>query len=279
MNTCGLQTVDSLKSTTQQSHRYVCDETLSPNGYYYELVSHELGLENFKVYSFGCFPSRFFIYLSNVNRLIEMPPKLISIRREETVPEEFLLPAGFLYWIIAAHTTLTHMSFYSFPMLPGRLFVFDAGLDRLIETAASSPLVESLLGDLREKVDGAGCAYSWPNNNKGNAVKSESCDSEKNVSYCSSSFSFQFETVHTNSTSKGGHTSYGSSTVYYRPSVSTTDGQFQSPNQPIHNKLTIADLTVYEPSSLDVSLPKPALLPQCSVPPCVYYNGMDSDPR
>ena len=84
-----IYTLDDLNSKTS-CFPTVCMETLSPNGYYYELVSSTLGLENFQVYTFSCLPDRFFLYQSSIKRLIEVPAKLIRLSGDESVPEEFL---------------------------------------------------------------------------------------------------------------------------------------------------------------------------------------------
>ena len=90
-----IYTLDDLNSKTS-CFPTVCTETLSPNGYYYELVSSTLGLENFQVYTFSCLPDRFFLYQSSIKHHIEVPAKLIRLSGDESVPEEFLTMEGFL---------------------------------------------------------------------------------------------------------------------------------------------------------------------------------------
>ena len=286
-------TLDAIQDSTAQSHvPSFSIETLSPHGYYYELVSCQLGLKNFNVYTFSSFPERFFLYLSTVDCLIEVPTELLHVGSEDMVPQEFLVPSGLLYQSIRTHTVLTHMSFYSFPVLPGRLFVFDVGLDRLIETRRSSPLAESLLGSFCH-----GTKSTQESHRGGSGRKCfRECTDYNSDLRPTSCFSLQFKLVkslqngkHVPSTLRSGTMQpvapKTSPAVRSKPMSSIEDTKHDSLAKidakkcSEHCEFSVADMTVYEPSSLNVPLLKPTLHSHCFTPPCVYYNGADDDPR
>ena len=196
-----IYTLDDLNSKTSRFPT-VCTETLSPNGYYYELVSSTLGLENFQVYTFSCLPDRFFLYQSSIKRLIEVPAKLIRLSGDESVPEEFLTMEGFLCRTVNLCTFLKHMTFYTFPVLPGRLFVFDGGLNRLLETHKNSPLCTSLLGNIESKLsnDQAGIDQLGLARSEQGVCTSERLDSEVKVRSLGH-YNFKFAAIQTDAAS------------------------------------------------------------------------------
>ena len=252
-----------------------CDETLSPNGYYYELVSSKLGLENFRVYMFKCFPHAPLLFVSKMNRLIEIPPGLINVNPAEMVPEEFLLHGGLLYWIIDLHTRLTHMNFYSLPILPGRLFVFDSGLDRLVEIEENSQLAVSLLGKVVE-----GCS-EWDigqeNSTRQTGYHISAPNNHRLETYYQKRSTHALPHSTIASDRRGSSTAYSDCTSYFPASDKACFLHHCSQLQK-YSKFSVADISVYEPLCLDVPLPIPSPQAHCSAPPCVY-SGMNDDPR
>ena len=279
----------------------VCAETLSPNGYYYDLVSTRLGLENFEVYTFSCIPNRFFLYQSRINRLTEVPAKLIHLRGDETVPEEFLASEGFLYQIINSHVLMEHMTFYIFPVLPGRLFVFDIGLNRLLETHANSGLCESLLGSIE-----SGRNHQPSSTHRG-LEQHGVCMSERymgdtaleaTVGCLRYSLKFEaFKGFQTKAVTKeisklrdNGNMVHDTwlSCCMDSPNTVTAEFSFEykddrcEDNTNIQDRCTkfsVADIKVYIPHSLCLPLGKPTPEPHCSAPPPCIYTGVNDDPR
>ena len=264
------------------------EETLHPGGYYYELAARTLGLENLKIYMFSCSPDRYFLYISKADCLNEVPSGLILLSSNDFVPEDILSPGGILYRIIDSHTNLAHMSFYSFPMLPGRLFVYDGGLNRLIETRMSSRFAISLLGEVESSPKVPSQAAT-----EGHKMPSKlSCREQDPTVHCSTAgtLNFKFETTeglyHYTSPTVESHTSSPLATVR-RTICNGTMTVCDSPNAASrsavascgqHNKFSVADVVVYEPSSLTIPLPRTTSESQCLAPPCVY-SGRNDDPR
>ena len=267
------------------------EDTLNPGGYYYELAARTVGLENLKIYTFSCSPDQYFLYMSSADRLNEVPSNLILLHRDDFVPEDFLSPGGILYQIIDSHTNLAHMSFYSFPMLPGRLFVYDGGLNRLIETQMSSRFVMSLLGEVESnpKIPQADTeVHSIPS-------KLSFREQDPTVS-CSAAgtLNFKFETTeglyHTSppvdSRTKCLQTSPSLATAHhtiYSGTMTACDSPNAASRSHIascgrHHKFSVADMVVYEPSSLTIPLPRATSESQCLTPPCVY-SGRNDDPE
>ena len=290
-----IYTLDDLNSKTS-CFPTVCTETLSPNGYYYELVSSTLGLENFQVYTFTCLPDRFFLYQSSIECLIEVPAKLIHLRGDEGVPEEFLAMEGFLCRIVNLCAFLKHMTFYTFPVLPGRLFVFDGGLNRLLETHTNSPLCTSLLGSIESElsneqagIDQLGLEIS----EQGVCTSERLPDSVSEVKVRSlGHYNFKFAAIQgfqTNATAMEEKLMKCSNNAAYShkpdsPTVEPAAGCRTNRNGSNSNfqhtctTFSFADIKVYKPHSLCVPLEKPTPEPHCSAPPCVY-TGVNDDPR
>lgn len=270
----------------------VCTETLSPNGYYYELVSSTLGLENFQVYTFSCLPDRFFLYQSSIKRLIEVPAKLIHLSGDESVPEEFLTMEGFLCRTVNSCTFLKHMTFYTFPVLPGRLFVFDGGLNRLLETHKNSPLCTSLLGNIESELsnDQAGIDQLGLERSEQGVYTSERLVSDVKVRSLGH-YNFKFAAIQgfqTDAASMEEKLMKCSNNAAYshKPDSPTVEaspaaGYRTNSNSNFQHKcirFSFADIKVYKPRSLCVPLEKPTPEPHCSAPPCIY-TGVNDDPR
>ena len=273
-----IYTLDDLNSKTS-CFPTVCMETLSPNGYYYELVSSTLGLENFQVYTFSCLPGRFFLYQSSIKCLIEVPAKLIHLRGDESVPEEFLTMEGFLCRTVNSCTFLKHMTFYTFPVLPGRLFVFDGGLNRLLETHTNSTLCTSLLGSVESELSNEQAGIVQQISEQG-VCTSERLDSEVKVRSLGH-YNFKFAAIQgfqTNATSMEEKLMKCSNNAAYSHKHGSNSNSRNGSNSNFQHKCTFADIKVYKPHSLCVPLEKPTPEPHCSAPPCVY-TGVNDDPR
>lgn len=296
MNICSL---NDFKSVPVTPFPAICAQTLSPNGYYYDLVSSRLGLENFEVYTFSCIPNRFFLYQSRINCLTEVPAKLIHLRGDETVPEEFLATEGFLYEIINSHVVMEHMTFYIFPVLPGRMFVFDSGLNRLLETHINSDLSESLLGsiDIKRNNQHPGTHHGLEQNGVCMSMV-DTAALEAKVGCLGYNLKFEalkgFQTkaiteeiTKRRGNSRNGHNTWlrcskdnkHSSTDKF--SFDYRDGRSEdnTDNQNRCTHFSVADIKVYVPHSLCVPLEKPTPEPHCSAPPPCIYTGVNDDPR
>ena len=277
------------------------EQTLCPNGYYYELAARTVGLENFKIYMFSCSSDQYFLYMSNADRLNEVPPRLILLDSNDLVPEDFLIPGGILYQIIDSHTNLAHMSFYSFPMLPGRLFIYDGGLNRLTETRKSSKLVVSLLGEVESKLNipsQATTEHRMPSKlfvEKQDSIVSCSIAGTLNFKFENAEGSYHIPPHSDNhlqtysSLSTVDHTvcsgiKTSCDSLAGTKGSALSDQRFHCYNKSDislcsqHSKFSVADIIVYEPCSLTVPLPRPTSESQCLIPPCVY-SGRNDDPR
>jgi len=223
-----------------------------------------------------------------------VPAKLIHLRGDESVPEEFLTMEGFLCQTVNLCAFLKHMTFYSFPVLPGRLFVFDSGLNRLLETHTTSPLCTSLLGSIESELsnDEAGIDELGLETSEQGVCTSERLGSEVKVRSLGH-YNFKFAAIQgfqTNAAAmeeklmKCGNNAVCSHK--YSPSVETLPAAGCRTNRNGSNsncqhnctKFSCADIKVYKPHSLCVPLEKPTPEPNCSAPPCVY-TGVNDDPR
>lgn len=223
-----------------------------------------------------------------------MPAKLIHLRGDESVPEEFLTMEGFLCQTVNLCAFLKHMTFYSFPVLPGRLFVFDSGLNRLLETHTTSPLCTSLLGSIESELsnDEAGIDELGLETSEQGVCTSERLGSEVKVrSLGHYNFKFAaFQGFQTNVAAveeklmkcgKNAVCSHKHSpSVETSPAAGCRTNRNGSNSNCQHNctKFSCADIKVYKPHSLCVPLEKPTPELHCSAPPCVY-TGVNDDPR
>lgn len=231
-------------------------QQLSRGGHYYT-AARQCGLEHFSVYVFSNAPHRQFLYSAQLDTLLELPPQLTELREHTVIPCEFMARGGFLYLLLSTHMPLKHMNFYTVSMLPGRILVYDAGLDMLTETHSMSELTLSLFpGTLVDENSTQLTGISADESDGG--VLSGAAEREVKCWRMATG-----RMLESSPSASGGVASRG---VVQKTQQCHTH---QAPPPGIH---------VYEPSSLNVTVPMTCLQTRCHLPPCVYM-GVDTDPR
>ena len=233
------------------------EEELHPGGYYYKIAAHQSRLENFSVYTFNTAPDTHFLYSSHLDCLLELPRELSELRNEGPMPLEFMVPGGFLYWLLGTHTVLKHMNFYTLGLLPGRILVYDAGLDMITETQSNSDLVMSLFPSTCSPQDSE-IDYWHMNQDDVHCQNSAGSSALESSELFPTGCEEKQRDIHFGSNDGG---------LSHHQSV-CCGGESRG-----------SGICVYEPGSLgDLRVFHSTLEPRCHLPPCVYL-GVNSDPR
>lgn len=244
---------------TDHSYPPFNKQQLSHGGYYYSTAARECGLEHFSVYVFSNAPHLQFLYSTQLDSLLELPPQLAELREHSLIPCEFMVPGGFLYHLLSTHMSLKHMNFYTVSMLPGRILVYDAGLNMFTETHSMSELTLSLFpGTL---VDESSMVLTSISADGDSAILSGDDTAAEHVVKCWKM-------------AAGGM-------LESSPSASesvATRGVTQQTQQSHTHQAPPPGIHVYEPTSLNVTVPTTHPQTRCHLPPCVYM-GVDTDPR
>lgn len=245
---------------TDHSYPPFNKQQLSRGGYYYNTAARECGLEHFSVYVFSNAPHLQFLYSAQLDSLLELPPQLRELREHTLIPCEFMVPGGFLYHLLRTHMSLKHMNFYTVSMLPGRILVYDAGLDMLTETHSLSELTLSLFPATLVDENSTLLTSSSADGGESGMLSGDEAAGEHVVKCWKMSTGGMLESPPS-----------ASESVAPRGVVKHTQQSHthQAPPPGIH---------VYEPSSLNVTVPTTRLQTRCHLPPCVYM-GVDTDPR
>lgn len=260
-------------------------QELSHGGYYHCIALRECGLEHFSLYVFSNAPHLQFLYSTQLDTLTELPRLVTELKEHGAIPQELMSPGGFLYHLLSTHTTLKHMNFYRLCLLPGRMLVYDAGLDRLTETHPLSDLTLSLFPNMYSS-ENRRSSTSTSVDEGGSAGLDEAA--AENVVQCWRVATNLLES--SASVSESGCVDGGESRMVRHTQPCDTDDSKQStycclagsmdlPSSPLNAPSPSSSaIRVYEPSTLDVSIPMTRLQARCHIPPCVYI-GVDTDPR
>ena len=175
-----------------------------------------------------------------------------------------MIPGGFLYQLLSTHASMKHMNFYTLGILPGRILVYDAGLDMLTETHLTSALTRCLFPSSTSPDVTASHVteeVSMPLSPNG-VARTVFCHK---LAICTLQCTAPSQHLHMRGVVNcdPGGTSH--------ESTGLVSANHHCTNHP-------QAILVHEPCSLDLSVPHSTLETRCHIPPCMYL-GEESDPR
>lgn len=173
-----------------------------------------------------------------------------------------MIPGGFLYQLLNSHTPMKHMNFYTLGILPGRILVYDAGLDMLTETHLTSALTLCLFP-----------RSTSPDITASHIPEQVSVPASLNGVVARAVICQKLATCTLQCTTSPRHLDMreGVNCDPARTSRDSTGLVSASTGHP-------QAILVHKPCSLDLSVPHRTLETRCHIPPCVYM-GEESDPR